>query len=809
MEDIQKIVSVNIEDEMKKSYVDYAMSVIIGRALPDVRDGLKPVHRRILFAMYEQGNTHNKPFRKSARIVGDVIGKYHPHGDSAVYDTAVRMAQDFSMRYLLIDGQGNFGSIDGDSPAAMRYTEIRMERITNEILRDLDKETVDFVPNYDESLAEPVVLPSAVPNLLVNGSSGIAVGMATNIPPHNLGEVVDGLIALIENPEMTIEGLMELIPGPDFPMEGIIYGRNGIVQAYNTGKGIIQLRSLVNVEKMEKGDRERIVIASVPYQVNKARLVERIAELIKEKKIEGVQDLRDESDSAVRVVLDLKKDAESKVLVNQLLKLTPMQTSYGMNLIALVNNQPQMLNLKDMLSHFITHRKEIVTKRCLYELRKAEERAHILEGLKIALDNLDRVIALIRGSETPKEAKEGLIHEFSFSPIQAQAILDMRLHRLTGLERDKINEEYSELLKTIARLKEILANERMILALIVEELKELKDTYGDDRRTEIIADTEEIELEDLIAEEDMVVTISHDGYIKRSPVTLYQAQHRGGRGKSGMDTKEDDFVENLFVASTHDYVLIFTDHGRVHWLKVYRIPQVGRTSRGKAIVNLLELQGEEGVAAMLPVSSFEEGKYVVMATRNGVIKKTDLMAYSNPRRGGIIAITLDEGDRVVKTRLTDGTREIMLASRKGKAIRFKEDRVRSMGRVSRGVRGIKLAKDDCLIALEIPAEGATILCVSEKGYGKRSEITDYPLRNRGGMGVITMQTSERNGDVASVRQVSPGDDLMLITDQGTIIRIRVDQISIIGRNTQGVKLIGLQGGHRVTSIARVVEKGPV
>ena len=809
MEDIQKIVSVNIEDEMKKSYVDYAMSVIIGRALPDVRDGLKPVHRRILFAMYEQGNTHNKPFRKSARIVGDVIGKYHPHGDSAVYDTAVRMAQDFSMRYLLIDGQGNFGSIDGDSPAAMRYTEIRMERITNEILRDLDKETVDFVPNYDESLAEPVVLPSAVPNLLVNGSSGIAVGMATNIPPHNLGEVVDGLIALIENPEMTIEGLMELIPGPDFPMEGIIYGRNGIVQAYNTGKGIIQLRSLVNVEKMEKGDRERIVIASVPYQVNKARLVERIAELIKERKIEGVQDLRDESDSAVRVVLDLKKDAESKVLVNQLLKLTPMQTSYGMNLIALVNNQPQMLNLKDMLSHFITHRKEIVTKRCLYELRKAEERAHILEGLKIALDNLDRVIALIRGSETPKEAKEGLIHEFSFSPIQAQAILDMRLHRLTGLERDKINEEYSELLKTIARLKEILANERMILALIVEELKELKDTYGDDRRTEIIADTEEIELEDLIAEEDMVVTISHDGYIKRSPVTLYQAQHRGGRGKSGMDTKEDDFVENLFVASTHDYVLIFTDHGRVHWLKVYRIPQVGRTSRGKAIVNLLELQGEEGVAAMLPVSSFEEGKYVVMATRNGVIKKTDLMAYSNPRRGGIIAITLDEGDRVVKTRLTDGTREIMLASRKGKAIRFKEDRVRSMGRVSRGVRGIKLAKDDCLIALEIPAEGATILCVSEKGYGKRSEITDYPLRNRGGMGVITMQTSERNGDVASVRQVSPGDDLMLITDQGTIIRIRVDQISIIGRNTQGVKLIGLQGGHRVTSIARVVEKGPV
>ena len=809
MEDIQKTISVNIEDEMKKSYVDYAMSVIIGRALPDVRDGLKPVHRRILFAMYEQGNTHNKPFRKSARIVGDVIGKYHPHGDSAVYDTAVRMAQDFSMRYLLIDGQGNFGSIDGDSPAAMRYTEIRMERITNEILRDLDKETVDFVPNYDESLTEPVVLPSAVPNLLVNGSSGIAVGMATNIPPHNLREVVGGLIALIENPEMTIDELMELIPGPDFPKEGIIYGRNGIVHAYKTGKGIIQLRALVNVEKMEKGDRERIVIGSVPYQVNKARLVERIAELIKDKKIEGVQDLRDESDKDVRVVLDLKKDAESKVLINQLMKLTPMQTSYGMNLIALVNNQPQMLNLKDMLSHFITHRKEIVTKRCLYELRKAEERAHILEGLKIALDNLDRVIALIRGSETPKEAKEGLIREFSLSPIQAQAILDMRLHRLTGLERDKINEEYGELLKTIARLKEILGNERMILSLIVEELKEIKDTYGDDRRTEIIADTEEIELEDLIAEEDMVVTISHDGYIKRSPVTLYRAQHRGGKGKSGMDTKEDDFVEHLFVASTHDYVLIFTDLGRVHWLKVYRIPQVGRTSRGKAIVNLLELQGEEGVAAMLPVSSFEEGKYVVMATRNGVIKKTDLMAYSNPRRGGIIAITLDEGDRVVKARLTDGTREIMLASRKGKAIRFKEDQARSMGRVSHGVRGIRLAKDDYLIAMEVPAEGATLLCVSENGYGKRTEIADYPLRKRGGMGVITMQTSERNGDVASVRQVSDDDDLMLITDQGTIIRIRVDQISIIGRNTQGVKLIGLKGGQRVTGIARVVEKDPV
>ena len=806
MEIERTYIPVNIVDEMKRSYMDYAMSVIIRRALPDARDGLKPVHRRVLFAMYDQGNEWNRPYRKSARVVGDVIGKYHPHGDSAVYDTLVRMAQDFSLRCRLIDGQGNFGSIDGDSPAAMRYTEVRLQRLAGELLEDIDKETVEFVPNYDESFTEPSVLPAGFPNLLVNGTDGIAVGMATRMPPHNINEVIDGLIALIENPELELVDLMNYIPGPDFPLGGIICGRQGIQKAYLTGKGSIQIRAHVQKEVNERTGRESLIVSDIPYQVNKARLVERIAELIRGKKIEGISDLRDESDQDIRVVIELKRDAVSEVILNQLFKHTSLQISYGINMLALENSRPRLFNLKGLLQSFIEHRKNIVTLRCAFDLRKAEERAHILEGLKIALDHIDEVIALIRRASNPSEARTGLMENYGLSEVQARAILDMRLQRLTALEVDKITEEYNDLLHTIAQLTEILSNERMILNLIVEDLTRIKNAYGDTRRTVIIDAVDEIDIEDLIAVEDMVVTVSHTGYIKRNPVTLYRSQHRGGKGITGMGTKSEDFVENLFIASTHDYILFFSDLGRVYWLKVHEVPQASRAARGKAIVNLLQLDPSEKITALLPVRGFDPEHYIMMATRRGIVKKTELRAFSHPRRGGIIAINLDEGDKLIATRITDGNGDIFLASRNGKSIRFKEQGVRSMGRPSRGVRGMDLEPDDLLVGMLVIDEGADILTVTENGYGKRTTASEYKLQGRGGKGIITIKTSDRNGKVVGIRQGTSEDDLMLITDQGTIIRIKVKGISVIGRNTQGVKLIGLSDGEQVGSIARVVEK---
>ncbi|HYS43867.1 MAG TPA: DNA gyrase subunit A, partial [Geobacteraceae bacterium] len=717
-------ISVNIEDEMKKSYMDYAMSVIIGRALPDVRDGFKPVHRRCLYAMYDMGNDWNKPYKKSARVVGDVIGKYHPHGDTAAYDTIVRMAQDFSLRYPMVDGQGNFGSVDGDSPAAMRYTEIRMSQMAHEMLADLDKETVDMGPNYDDSLQEPLVLPAKIPNLLVNGSSGIAVGMATNIPPHNLSEVVEGIIAVIDNPALTLEELMERIPGPDFPTAGFIYGREGILSAYRTGRGIVQMRARARVEKQKKTERESIIVTEIPYQVNKSRLIEKIAELVREKKIEGISDLRDESDrDGMRIVIELKKDENPQVLLNQLYKHTQMQSSFGIIMLAIVNNRPKVLTLKEVIRHFIDHRREIVTRRTVFELKKAEARAHILLGLKIALDWLDAVIALIRGSKTPAEAKEGLMAGrfasaadvaanplLCLSELQAQAILEMRLHRLTGLERDKIIQEYEEILRIIARLKEILGSEAEILKIIKGELIEVKEKFGDPRRTEIIGQTAEITLEDTIVEEDMVVTISHTGYIKRSAVSLYRAQRRGGKGKTGMKTKEEDFVEQLFIASTKDYLMFFSDAGRVYWLKVYEIPEGGRATRGKAIVNLLNLSAGEKISAILAVKDFSEDRFIMMATRQGVVKKTPLVEYSNIRSGGIIAVNLDEGDKLITVALTDGKQDVLLASRNGKSIRFREEDARPMGRVTRGVRGMTL--EDTIV------EEDMVVTISHTGYIK-------------------------------------------------------------------------------------------
>ncbi|TGU74664.1 DNA gyrase subunit A [Geomonas terrae] len=803
-------VSVNIEDEMKRSYMDYAMSVIVGRALPDVRDGLKPVHRRCLYAMYDMSNDWNKPYKKSARVVGDVIGKYHPHGDTAVYDTLVRMAQDFSLRYPLVDGQGNFGSIDGDSPAAMRYTEIRMEQLAHELLNDLDKETVAFGPNYDDSLKEPLVLPSKFPNLLVNGSAGIAVGMATNIPPHNLSEVIDAIVAIIDNPQLTFEELVELVPGPDFPTGGFIYGREGIMKAYSTGRGIIQMRAKVQIETQKKTERQSIVVTEIPYQVNKARLVEKIAELVKEKKIEGISDLRDESDrEGMRVVIELKKDENPTIILNHLYKQTQMQSSFGIIMLAIVHNRPRVLTLRETIDFFIEHRKEIVTRRTIFDLKKAEARAHILEGLKIALDNLDEVIALIKASASPAEAKVGLMEKFGLSDLQAQAILDMRLHRLTGLEREKILEELREILKYIARLKEILASEAEILKIIVGELLELKDKFGDKRRSEIVMQTADISLEDTIVEEDMVVTISHTGYIKRNAVTLYRAQRRGGKGKTGMKTKEEDFVEQLFIASTKDYLMFFTDAGKVYWLKVYEIPEAGRAARGKAIVNLLNLANNEKITTILPVKEFVDDKFIMMATRNGVVKKTNLMEYSHPRVGGIIAVNLDEGDKLISVALTDGKQDVLLATATGKAIRFKEDDVRTVGRVSRGVRGMTLEDDDVVIGMEILNENftdSTIFTVTENGYGKRTEISEYRTQTRGGKGVITIKTTERNGQVVDIKQVVDDNDLMLITDQGKILRVSVAGFSIIGRNTQGVRLMVKEENERVVAVARLAEK---
>jgi len=798
---------ISIEKEMKKSYLDYAMSVIIGRALPDVRDGLKPVHRRVLYAMRELKNDWNKAYKKSARIVGDVIGKYHPHGDTAVYDTIVRLAQDFSMRYPLVDGQGNFGSVDGDRPAAMRYTEIRMQRLAHEMLEDLDKETVDFVPNYDESLSEPSVLPSKIPSLLINGSSGIAVGMATNIPPHNLSEVIDAMKAIIDNPGVTWNELMQYVPGPDFPTGGIIYGTNGIKEAYKNGRGIFKIRARVMVEKDKRTQRETIITTELPYQVNKAKLVEKIAELVRDKHIQGVKFVRDESDrEGMRIAVGLKKDQIAGVVINQLYKMTRMENTFGVIFLAIVNNRPELLNLKEILEHFILHRKEIVIRRTRFELKKAEERAHILEGLKIALDNLDDVVALIRKSQSPAEAKEQLIQQYSLTPIQAQAILDMRLQRLTGLEREKIVEEYKNLLKDIARFQEILANERLVLNIIKDELTEIQSDYGDPRNTELVEHTKEITIEDMIVEEDMVVTISKSGYIKRNPITLYQNQRRGGKGKTGMGTKEEDFVEHLFVASTHHTFMFFTNRGKVYWCKVYDIPQAGRMSLGKAIVNLLNFEAGEKLTTVLPVQEFEPGYHVLMATNNGLIKKTDLMAFSRPRVGGIIALNLMPDDELIAARITDGSLNVFLGSLMGKSIRFHESNIRPSGRTSMGVRGMNLAAGDRIVAMEVLTHGQTLFAVTENGFGKRTSIDEYPVQKRGGKGVISIKTTQRNGRVVSILLVDKENDLMLMTNIGKIIRMPIEGISVISRNTQGVKLMGLEADERIIGAARLAEK---
>jgi len=804
----QNKVSVNIEDEMRKSYMDYAMSVIVGRALPDVRDGLKPVHRRVLFAMSELNNDYNKPYKKSARVVGDVIGKYHPHGDTAVYDTIVRMAQNFSMRHPLIDGQGNFGSVDGDSAAAMRYTEVRMDRLAHELLNDLDKETVEFGANYDDSLEEPLVLPCKFPNLLVNGSEGIAVGMATKIPPHNLGEIIDGLIAVIDDPKLEIEALLELIPGPDFPTGGFIMGRDSIHQAYRTGRGIIPMRAKAMVEQNSRTGRESIIVAEIPFQVNKARLIEKIADLVRNKKIEGISDLRDESDrDGMRIVIELKRDSIPQVVLNQLYKMTPMHSSFGIIMLAIVSGQPRILTLREVLDYFIEHRKEIVTRRTLFELKKAEARAHILEGLKIALDNLDEVIQVIKSSANPAEAKQRLVARFELSEIQAQAILDMRLHRLTGLERDKIIDEYQKVLALIKRLKEILASEIEILKIIKGELIDIKDRFANPRRTEIIAVAADLSIEDMIVEEDMVVTVSHSGYIKRNAVSLYRAQRRGGKGATGMRPKEEDFVENLFIASTHSYVLIFTSKGKVYWLKVHEIPQGGRAARGKAVVNLLSLAEDESVRTILPVKEFTEGRFIITATKNGTVKKTDLLAYSHPRQGGIIALTIDEGDSLIAARLTDGSMDILLASRNGKSIRFAESDARPMGRTARGVRGMML-DDDKIIGMEVlsDATAATLVSVTETGYGKRTSLNEYRVQSRGGKGIITIKTGGRNGQVVDIKLVDNESDLMFITDRGKVLRTRVSALSIIGRNTMGVRLMVLEAEERIVAVAKLAEK---
>ncbi len=834
----REILHVNLEDEMKQSYLDYAMSVIVGRALPDVRDGLKPVHRRVLYAMRELGNDWNKAYKKSARVVGDVIGKYHPHGDTAVYDTIVRMAQPFSMRYLLVDGQGNFGSVDGDAPAAMRYTEVRMSRLASELLADIDKETVDFVPNYDESESEPSVLPTRMPNLLVNGSSGIAVGMATNIPPHNLTEVVNACVALIDHPEITIPELMELIPGPDFPTAGIINGAREIYTAYTTGRGRILVRAKTEVEEIDDHGREAIIVTELPYQVNKARLLERIADLVRGKLIEGISELRDESDKdGMRVVIELKRGEVADIVLNNLYKQTPMESVFGINMVALQDGQPKLMNLKDLIEAFIRHRREVVTRRTVYDLRKARERGHILEGLAIALANIDEVIALIKASPTPAEARaalmartwtsgvvpemlaragsiqtrpDGLADEFGLheagyrlSEAQAQAILDLRLHRLTGLEQDKILAEYGELLEVIRDLSDILARPERLLGVIRTELLEIRDQYGDERRTGIEADESDLTIEDLITPQDVVVTLSHGGYAKAQPVSEYRAQGRGGRGKSATAVKDEDFVDKLFVANTHDTLLCFSNMGQLYWLKVYRLPQAGRGGRGKPIVNLLPLEENERINAVLPIREYEDDKFVFMATAQGTVKKTPLSAFSRPRTAGIIAVALDEGDKLVGVAITDGTRDVMLCSSGGKAVRFAEGDVRTMGRTAGGVRGIRVPVGEEVISLIIPDADGLVLMASENGYGKLTPVDEFPLHGRGGQGVIAMQTTERNGRLVAATQVATTDELMLMSSSGTLVRTRAGEISVLGRNTQGVRLIRLDEGERLIGVEAV------
>ena len=802
------ILPTNLQDEMKASYIDYAMSVIVGRALPDVRDGLKPVHRRILYAMKEMGVRRNTPYKKSARIVGDVLGKYHPHGDSSVYDALVRMVQDFSMRYPLIDGQGNFGSVDGDDPAAMRYTEVRMDYIADEMLADIDKDTIDYIPNYDGSLEEPLILPTKLPELLINGSSGIAVGMATNIPTHNLSEVIDGTIAFIDDPEISISEIMRYIKGPDFPTAALILGKAGIKDYMETGRGSVKMRAKTEIEEM-KGGREAIIITELPYQVNKAMLITSIANLVKDKKIDGISDLRDETDRhGMRVVIELKRDANAQVVLNQLFKHTQMQTSFGVIMLALVNNKPKVLNIKEMLYHFVEHRKVIVVRRTKFELKKAEARAHILEGLKIAIDNLDAVVKTIRQSPDTDTARINLMERFRLSKLQAQAILDMKLQQLTGLERKKIDEEYIEVIKNIERLKSILEDPKKVLAIIKDELLQLKEKYGDKRRTHLTADAEDFNIEDLIQEEEVVVTVSNAGYIKRIPVNTYRVQARGGRGVVGMTTKEDDFVAKMFVTSTHAYLLSFTTRGRLYWSRVYEIPEGTRTSKGKAIVNIIQLSSpDEKITASIPIRSFNpkdiKDEYLLMCTRKGTIKKIALSEFANPRRGGIIAIKLEDGDILMDVKKIEKNPEVVIATKKGIAIRFKEQDVRAIGRAGQGVRGISLEKDDEVIGMEVFSPEDVFVSVAENGYGKRTEVGKYRLQKRGGKGVINMQTSERNGNVIYIGKANEGQ-IMLITEHGITIRSKVDKISVIGRNTQGVRLVRLEEGDKVASVATVV-----
>ena len=831
----KEILTVNLEDEMKQSYLDYAMSVIVGRALPDVRDGLKPVHRRALFAMYEQNNDWNKPYKKSARLVGDIMGKYHPHGDSAIYDTIVRMAQPFSLRYMLVDGQGNFGSVDGDAPAAMRYTEIRMARIAHELLADIDRETVDFVPNYDETEKEPSVLPTKVPNLLVNGSAGIAVGMATNIPPHNLTEIINACLALIENPAIDVEGLMQHVPGPDFPTAGIINGVRGIHEAYHTGRGRIFIRARSHMEGDESKGRQSIVVTELPYQVNKARLLEKIAELVKDKKLEGISGLRDESDKdGMRMVIDLKRGEVAEVILNNLYQHTQLQSVFGINMVALVDGRPRLLNLKECLEAFIRHRRDVVTRRTLFELRKARQRAHVLEGLAVALANIDEVIALIKAAANRAEARQALmdrlwapglvtamldragadasrpdqygLHEggYRLSDVQAQAILDLRLHQLTGLEQDKIVGEYRELLEEIQKLLTILGDPQRLMEVIREELEGLRDQFGDERRTEIMIDHTDLTLEDLITEEDVVVTLSHAGYAKSQPLSDYRAQRRGGRGKSATDIREEDFIDKLFVASTHDTILCFSSRGRVYWLKVYELPQAGRGARGKPIVNLLPLEAGERINAILPVREFSEDHYIFMATAQGTVKKTSLSEFSRPRTSGIIAVGLNEGDYLIDVAITDGSRDVMLFSDAGKVIRFAEKDVRPMGRTACGVRGIRLGSGQHVISMIIAGE-SPVLTATANGYGKRTLADDYPVYGRGGQGVIAIQVSERNGPVVGAVSADDADEVMLISSGGVLVRMRVQEISIMGRNTQGVRLISLAEEESLVGIERIVE----